>query len=221
MGLWDERILPRLTELTCGGEGMAKFRRRAVEGLAGTVVEVGFGTGLNVAEYPDAVTRVYAVEPNERARQLAARRIERSRVPVEFIGLDGQAVPLPDDSCDAALVTFVLCTIPDVGRALSELRRVLRPGGELHFLEHGRSPEPGVHRWQQRLEPMQKRLAGGCHLTRDVEDLLVDAGFEIDRLTQRDVAGPAPWTYFSWGVAHVPADRPVEQGAPTGTAPTA
>lgn len=204
MGLYDERILPRLVDLNCGTKGMARFRRRAMEGMAGTVIEIGFGSGLNLPEYPAEVTRVHAVEPNALARERAMERIRAAPVPVEFVGLDGESIPLPDDSCDAALATFVLCTIPHADRALAELRRVLRPGGTLHFLEHGRSPEPRVQRWQDRIEPLQKRFAGGCHLTREPEVMLTDAGFEISELTQRDVTGPKPWTYFSWGRARNP-----------------
>jgi len=197
MGRYEEMVLPRLVELTCGGERMAKFRRRTTDGLSGRVVEVGFGSGLNVEQYPAEVTEVLAIEPNETARHRAAARCDASPARIDVVGLDGASLPIEDDSCDGALSTFTLCTIPDVDAALGELRRVLRPGGRLHVLEHGRSPEPSVQRWQRRFEPLQRRLAGGCHLTRDPVELLERAGFEIESVEHRDVTGPKPWTWFT------------------------
>jgi SAM-dependent methyltransferase len=122
---------------------------------------------------------VEAIEPADMGWKLARQRVAAASVPVKRSGLDGQSLPLPDDSCDAALSTWTLCTIPDVGAALREVRRVLKPGGTLHFLEHGLAPDEGVQRWQHRLEPLQKRLFGGCHLTRPIADLLTGAGFTI------------------------------------------
>lgn len=172
-----------------------------MQGLHGRVVEIGFGSGLNVALYPPEIDLVYAVEPASVARRLAEPRIARSAVAVEHVGLDGASIPLPDGSCDAALSTFTLCTIPDVEAALAELRRVVRPGGTLHFLEHGLSPDPKVATWQRRIEPMQKRLADGCHLTRDPAALVSAAGFDIDRVESRYAKGPKPWSWFTEGIA--------------------
>jgi ubiquinone/menaquinone biosynthesis C-methylase UbiE len=155
------------------------LRRRVCAGLEGEVVEIGFGSGLNVPFYPAAVSRVAAIEPADVGWKLARKRLSASSVPVERSGLDGQSLPFADDSFDAALSTWTLCTIPDVAAALSEVRRVLRPGGRLHFLEHGLAPDESVRRWQHRLEPVQKKLFGGCHLTRPVVDLLTAAGFTI------------------------------------------
>lgn len=205
MGFYGDQILPRFVDKACGATGMAEWRAEVTEGLRGRVVEIGFGSGLNVEHYPAAVDVVLAVEPAQVARQLAARRIAASSVPVEHVGLDGQSVPLDDGSCDAALSTFTLCTVPDARRALSELRRVLRPGGSFHFLEHGLAEDPGVARWQRRIDPVQCRLFGGCHLDRDMAALIAEAGFTIDRMEQRFTKGPRPWSWFSIGVAVNPA----------------
>ena len=201
MGLYGEHVLPRLVDLTCGGERMERWRRRAIDGLRGTVVEIGFGSGPNLPLLPADVDAVYAVEPSEVARRRSTRRPRRPGLVVEHVGLDGESIPLPDASCDAALTTFTLCTVPHVDRALAELRRVVRPGGRIHFLEHGRSPDDHVHRRQQRLEPVQRRLAGGCHLTRDTPELLSAAGFELERVDARYASGPKPWTWFTVGTA--------------------
>lgn len=200
MGLYREHILPRLVDRACGTAELRRWRAKVAEGLAGTVVEIGFGSGLNMAAYPREVTLVYAVEPSAVARRLAERRIAESGIRVEHIGLRGESIPLDDDSCDGALSTFTLCTIPDVEQALAEIRRVLRPGGRFHFLEHGRSPDASVAAWQRRLEPIQKRLADGCHLTRDPAELVRAAGFELERVESRYATGPKPWTWFTEGV---------------------
>ena len=179
MGWWEERVVPHLVEASCGTGAVRWHRRQAVAGIHGRVLEVGFGSGLNVPHYPAGVEVVHAVEPSDRAWALAEPRIAESPVTVVRSGLDGQALAEPDDSFDTALVTFSLCTIPDQHAALREVRRVLRPGGTLHFLEHGISPDAGVVRWQHRLEPVQRRLAGGCHLTRDPVADVTAAGFEL------------------------------------------
>lgn len=201
LGLYREYVLPHLVERVLGGSGWADWRERTTQGLAGSVVEIGFGSGLNVPHYPDEVTEVYAVEPALRARRLAEGRIADSHARVEHVGLDGARLPLADDSCDGALSTFTLCTIPDVASALSELRRVLRPGGVFHFLEHGLAPERGMARLQRTLEPAQKFFADGCHLTREPASLVRDAGFELAAVESRYVGARAPWNYLTLGVA--------------------
>ena len=201
MGIYREHVLPRLVDRACGTAELAAWRRQVTAGLAGTILEVGFGSGLNMAAYPDAVERVYAVEPVGVARRLAEQRIERAGIPVEHVALNGESIPLDDASCDGALSTFTLCTIPDVGRALAEIRRVLRPGGRFHFLEHGLSPDDSVARWQRRFEPAQKLFAGGCHLTRCPVQLVADAGFAIARTESRYASGPKPWVWFTEGEA--------------------
>lgn len=202
MGLWSEHVLPRVVDRRLGRGQAQAVRARVCAGLTGDVVEVGFGSGLNVPHYPPAVTRVAAVEPSELAWRLAAPRVEAATVPVDRAGLDGQRLPFADDAFDSALSTWTLCTIPDVVAALREVRRVLRPGGRLLFVEHGLAPEPSVQRWQRRLEPVQKRIGGGCHLTRRVDALLVEAGFTVlgmDRSYLPDE--PRPFAALYEGVA--------------------
>lgn len=175
-----------------------ELRQEVCRDLTGRVLEIGFGSGLNVEAYPAAVVSVDAVEPSDLGWELSAARRSRSAVPVERVGLDGERLTAPDQSYDAVLSTFTLCTIPEVHAALEEVRRVLRPGGRFHVLEHGLAPDPRVATWQRRLEPLQKRVAGGCHLTRDVPALLAGAGLELEHLQQAYEPGPAisrPWTF--------------------------
>jgi len=197
-------VLPRLVDRACGAAGMERWRVQVTAGLVGRVVEIGFGSGLNVEHYPKEVEVVLAVEPAELARKPAKKRIERSGVEVVHVGLDGQSIPLDDASCDSALATFTLCTVPDAPQVLAEIRRVLRPGGSFHFLEHGLSPDIRVARWQRRLEPLQRSLADGCHLTREPLALVAEAGFTLEWSEQRYARGPKPWSYFTMGVATKP-----------------
>ncbi len=182
MGFYAEQVLPRIIDVACAMGEADDLRRRACAGLAGEVVEIGFGSGLNIPFYPAAVTRVDAVEPSDLGWKLAGKRLAATAVPVRRSGLDGQSLPFADGSHDAALSTWTLCTIPDAGAALREVRRVLKPGGTLHFIEHGLAPDGPVQRWQHRLDPLQQRLFGGCHLTRPIVRMLTDAGFTIAEL---------------------------------------
>ena len=189
MGWWGRHVVPRMVDVSLSQRPVMELRREVCEGLSGRVIEVGFGSGLNLEALPPEVTRVDAVEPSDLAWQRSAARRTDSRLAVNRVGLDGEDLDAADASYDAALVTFSLCTIPDPARALAELRRVLVPGGSLHFLEHGAAPDERVRRWQGRLEPVQRRVAGGCHLTRDPEVLLRGAGFDLDRRARTPTSG--------------------------------
>lgn len=201
MGFYEEQVLPRAIDVMLGNRAMGKLRRRALEGLDGTVVELGFGSGTNVPYYPAAVERVLAVDPSAVGRKLAAKRLAASTVPVEFVGLDGQSLPLADHSVDNALSTWTLCTIPDVDAALAEVRRVLKPGGRLYFLEHGLSSDPKIARRQHRFDKLQQRFAGGCHLDRDIAALVARAGFEIEKSENFVISGPKIMSYMYAGSA--------------------
>jgi len=182
MGFYGDQVVPRLMNVACGAARNDRLRRRVCAGLAGDVLEIGFGSGLNIPFYPPSVRRVAAVEPADVGWRLAGGRLAATTIPIRRTGLDGQALPLPDNSHDTALSTWTMCTIPAAHAALLEVRRVLKPGSTLHFVEHGLAPDEDVQRWQRRLEPWQKRLAGGCHLTRPVPELLTGAGFTISDL---------------------------------------
>lgn len=198
MGFYGERVFPRAMNRLMNTKQTRGTRARVCAPLSGDIVEIGFGTGLNLPHLPPAVTVVLAVDPLERGRTLASRRIAASPVSVEFVGLDGQLLPLADDSADAALSTWTLCSIPDPVAAVREINRVLRPGGTLHFVEHGRSPDPGVRKWQRRLNPIQRRIACGCNLDRDIPSILKDGGLSVDTLNTYYMKGSPKilgWTF--------------------------
>jgi ubiquinone/menaquinone biosynthesis C-methylase UbiE len=198
MGVWGDQVVPRLADRSLRGHEIGDLRGEACAPLRGRVLEIGFGSGLNIRWYPLAVTSVAAVEPSDVGWRLSERRRSRTDIPIERRGLDGQRLDEPDAAYDAVLSTFTLCTIPDVGTALAEVRRVLRTDGVLCVLEHGLAPDDRVAAWQHRLDGLQQRVAGGCHLTRDVAQLVRDAGFELTRLETSYLEGPAvsrPWTY--------------------------
>ncbi|GAA1219280.1 class I SAM-dependent methyltransferase [Kitasatospora nipponensis] len=207
MGFYAKQVVPRIINVACGMKEAEHLRRRVCEGLEGDVLEIGFGSGLNVLFYPESVMRVDAVEPSDVGWKLAGKRLAATPVRVERSGLDGQVLPFADDSFDAALSTWTLCTIPDAEAALHEVRRVLKPGGTLHFIEHGLAPaeDESVRRWQQRLDPLEQRLFDGCHLNRPIVDLLTTAGFVI---TDLDVfyekGAPKPMGADSLGIAVSP-----------------
>ena len=190
MSLYEDRVLPHIINLAMNNKMTRPIRSRVCADLEGDVVEIGFGTGHNLPYIPATVTRLRAVEPSAKSVQLAQQRIADAKVPVEIVGLDGQRLPLEDDSADAVLSTWTMCTIPDVSAALKEMARVLRPGGTLHFIEHGRAPDERVRVWQDRINPVQQRLFGGCNVNRDIRSLIEDAGFTIKNIDTYYMDGP-------------------------------
>jgi SAM-dependent methyltransferase len=201
MGFYETQVLPRLLDVACGSRELEHLRARNAAGLAGEVLEIGFGSGRNLPFYPPEVRRVLAVDPATTGRKLAAARVAAFPAQVEFVGLDGERLPLSDASVDHVLSTWTLCSIPGVGRALAEVRRVLRPGGTFHFLEHGRAPDASVQRWQRRLGPINSLICGGCHLDRPIDRLVADAGFAVAGLRRYYARGPKTTSYMYEGVA--------------------
>ncbi|TDJ67832.1 MAG: class I SAM-dependent methyltransferase [Planctomycetota bacterium] len=201
MSFYRDHVLPRGVDWMMRGEVFSAERRKWAEGLHGRVLEVGFGSGLNVPFYPPEVTEILALEPAALAWKLARERVAAAPMPVTFVGLRGEEIPLDAASVDCVGCTWTLCTIPDVAQALLEIRRVLAPGGRFHFLEHGRSEEPRVARWQDRLNPVQKLIGGGCHLNRRIDELVLEAGFRLDSLERYSIKGPKIATALYRGVA--------------------
>ena len=205
MGFYERNVLPRIIDVACGMKAARPLRQRVCEGLTGEVVEIGFGSGLNVPFYPSSVTRVAAVEPADLGWKLAQKRLSAAPIPIDRSGMDGEHLPFSDDTFDSALSTWTLCTIPDVASALQEMRRVLKPGGTLRFVEHGEAPDENVRRWQHRLDPLQQKVFGGCHLTRRIVDLITDAGFTISEVDEfYEKGAPKPMGADSLGVAVAP-----------------
>lgn len=183
---------------------ISRMRQKVVPLAQGRVLEVGIGTGLNMRHYDKSrVTHITGLDPALQLHPLARQRIAASGLEVALVGLSAEKIPLPDASFDTVVITYTLCTIPDAASALLEMRRVLAPGGALLFCEHGRAPDATVQVWQQRLQPVWGKLAGGCHLGRDIPALLRTAGFTLDDLQARYVKGPRPFTFHYWGTAGV------------------
>ena len=201
MGLYLDQILPRAIDLALRGGVFAGPRARAAAGLEGEVLEIGFGSGLNIPYYPAGLKRVLAVDPAAAGRKLAAKRAAACAVPVEYAGSDAQVLPVADASVDNVLSTWTLCTIPDAMRALAEIRRVLRPGGAFRFVEHGLAPDARVARRQQWITPLQRRAFGGCHLNRRIDQMVAAAGFELTRMDTYYMKGPQALGYTFEGVA--------------------
>jgi ubiquinone/menaquinone biosynthesis C-methylase UbiE len=201
MGVYDDWVLPRLINLAMGTRDVAEERAKALAGVQGRVLEVGFGSGHNLPHYPAAVKGVVGVDPSGESAKLARKRIARAPFPVEFLPLSGEQLPAPDGSFDSVVSTFTLCTIPDPLAALRQMRRVLAPGGRFFFVEHGRADDPKVRRWQDRLNGAQQWLFGGCNLNRPMDQLITEAGFELESLERYYARGPKFMAHLYRGIA--------------------
>ena len=179
---YERRVLPHIINLAMNTKALQEERTRCLRDVKGVVLEIGFGTGLNLPHYPPTVTKVVGVDPSETSARLAQKRIAAAVFPVETIGLSAEKLPVVDGSFESIVSTFTLCTIPNVGGALLEVHRALAPGGRFHFVEHGLSEDPAVERWQHRLNPINRRILGGCNLNRPIAALIERAGFRLERL---------------------------------------
>lgn len=203
MNLYQRHIEPALVGFACSLKPISKQREKITPRAHGAVLEVGFGSGLNLPFYDvGRVSKLYALEPSEGMRRRARRRLAETPLDVELLDLPGEEIPLPDGAVDSVLITYTMCTIPDVARALGEMRRVLKPGGEMYFCEHGRAPDPGVARWQDRLNGVWGVFAGGCNLNRDIPGLLRKSGFALSGLEEMYLPGTPKFAgYNYWGTA--------------------
>lgn len=201
MNLYKDHILPKLLHRSMRQEILLSFRERIASKAVGTVLEIGVGSGLKLPHYAAGAHSIVGLEPSAEMLRMASERAAQARVPVEFLEPKAEAIPLNDRSIDTLVLTWTLCTIGDARRALTEMRRVLRPGGRLLFVEHGRSTSKGVSCWQDRLAPLWNRIAGGCHLNRKIDDLITDGGFRIDSLSHAQLPGPRTHTFFYEGSA--------------------
>jgi ubiquinone/menaquinone biosynthesis C-methylase UbiE len=203
MGFYDRHILPPLLGLAMGTKPIRYQRRKVVPQAEGRVLEIGFGAGHNLPFYDASkVSHLWALEPSREMRARAAERVAASPLDIEFLDLPGEEIPLEDETADTVLVTYTLCTIPDVRRALSGMRRVLKPGGRLIFCEHGEAPDAGVKRWQDRIEPVWKAVCGGCHLTRPIPRLIEGGGFAVEAMETMYLPGTPRFAGFNyWGSA--------------------
>ena len=202
MGLYSKYVLPRVVHLACSARPKMRQREKLVPLASGRVLEVGMGSGLNLSFY-DArrVTKVWGLEPSPEMSKMASAAVEAVAFDVEFVSAGGEQIPLDSESFDTVLMTFTLCTIPDAERALREIARVLKRGGQLLFCEHGAAPDAGIRRWQNRIDPLWRRLAGGCHLNRDIPGLIRRGGFEITRMDTMYIPGWRPASFNYWGAA--------------------
>jgi ubiquinone/menaquinone biosynthesis C-methylase UbiE len=199
---WYERkILPKLINSACGQAPMTELRGRYVPRARGDVLEIGIGSGLNLPHYAEEVTSITGVDPSAELNEMARERAAGLNKPVNVIGVSGESLPAEDNSFDSIVCTWTLCSIPNPYRAIAEMRRVLKPGGELYFVEHGRSDDANIARWQARIEPLWKIIGGGCHLTRRADEMLADAGFAVIEKTVGYVPGPKIAAFMIHGVA--------------------
>jgi SAM-dependent methyltransferase len=202
MGFYETHVLPHLLDVCMNMKANRDERQRALADVKGRVLEIGFGTGLNLPHYPPAVTKVVGVDPSTTSAKLARKRIAAAPFPVDVVALSAERLPVPDESFETVVSTFTLCTIPDVDGALAEVRRALKPDGRFFFVEHGRSDDPAVARWQDRLNPIEKAVLGGCHLNRPIARLIERAGFAMERLENSYMEGAPKFAgYLYRGVA--------------------
>jgi ubiquinone/menaquinone biosynthesis C-methylase UbiE len=201
MSFYQRYIIPHLTHLAMRQKQLLPFRQRVIGAAEGRVLEIGIGSGLNFPLYGGTVTSVIGLEPSSELLNMARPRAEAAATPITLLDGSAETIPLDSGSIDTVVTTWTLCTIPNAAQALGEMRRVLRPGGALLFVEHGRAPEPGVARWQDRLDPLWFRLAGGCHLNRKMDDLICGNGFRIEAMENARIPGPRTHTYLYQGRA--------------------
>src|SRR5450432_1714732 len=201
MSFYNDHILPHVINLAMRNRELSAYRERVVSQAHGRVLEIGIGSGLNLPLYGSRVDAILGLDPAARLIAMARNAANRSKIPVTLITGSAQAIPMDRGSIDTLVTTWTLCSIPDVGAALQDMRRVLKPGGQLLFVEHGSAPEENVRRWQNRLTPVWKRIGGGCHLNRPIRTFIEDAGFRILRLNTGYAKGPRPMTYFYEGCA--------------------
>ena len=201
MGLYRKFILPRLIDVAMRSKEVAARRAELIPKACGAVLEIGIGSGLNLCFYPGTITRLAGVDPSAELLGMARRKLGGLPFPVELFCRSAEDLPFDDRSFDTAVMTWTLCSIPNPMRALAEVKRVLRPDGQLLFVEHGLSPDPKVQAWQQRLTPICKRVGGGCHPNRKIDDLIRPAGFDIVELQTGYLPGPRPMTFTYQGRA--------------------
>ena len=200
MGFYRNQIVPLLTNSSMRNKHLAAYRDRIIPAATGRVLEVGIGSGLNLPRYSPNVQQVIGLEPSPKLLGMA-RHAEHQNFPVDLIEGSAEEIPLEKASVDTVVTTWTLCTIPDVSRALNEMRRVLKSGGRLLFVEHGRAPDPNIVWWQDLLTPMWRRIGGGCHLNRAIETLIQGAGFQFEQLETGYMRGPKPMTFMYEGSA--------------------
>ena len=198
---YNKYILPHVINLAMRNREFDPYRRRVVSQARGRVLEIGIGSGLNLPLYGAAIDEILGLDPVPRLIDMAQEAANRSKIPVTLITASAQAMPIDAASIDTLVMTWTLCSIPDAAAALQEMRRVLKPNGQLLFVEHGSAPEAGVRKWQDRLTPLWKRIGGGCHLNRPIRSLIEEAGFKMIRLDTGYADGPRPMAFFYEGCA--------------------
>ena len=202
MGFYNKHILPRCLDKACGIGPITKQREKIVPLAEGVVLEIGIGSGQNLPHYnANKVSKIIGVDPDEQIWKHSEKRRAVCPIEIERIGLSGEDIPLEKNTVDSVVVTYSLCTIPDPVKALNEMKRILRPGRKILFSEHGKAPDAKVHRWQNRLDPVWKKIAGGCHSGRDIPDLFRQANLKFEDLQELYIPGPKVLSYNYWGAA--------------------